>query len=59
MQKNVKVGHANNSEQLEKPKIDPKKVVTFHNGEQNELEDVIKNIELETIQPIRNHPSEL
>jgi hypothetical protein len=28
-------------------------------GSKNELEDVTKNIELETIQPIGNHPSEL
>ncbi len=34
LEKNVEVGHANNIKQLEKPKIDPKEVVTFHNGEQ-------------------------
>jgi len=33
--------------------------MTFHIGEQNELEDVTKNTEPKTIQPIRNYPPEL
>jgi hypothetical protein len=33
--------------------------MTFHNGEQNELDDVTKNTKLETIWPIKNHPLEL
>jgi hypothetical protein len=35
--------------QLEKPKIDIKEVETFHNGEQNNLEDIAKNAKLKTI----------
>jgi hypothetical protein len=42
LQESVEVGHIGNMEQLEEPKIEPKEVATFHNGEQNELEDVIK-----------------
>jgi hypothetical protein len=38
-----------NLKQLEQPKNDPKEVASFHNGEQNELENVTKNIELKTI----------
>jgi hypothetical protein len=30
--------------------------MTFHNGEQNELEDVTKNIESKIIRPTENHP---
>ncbi len=59
MQESAEVGHIGNLEQLEQPKIDPKEVVTFHSGEQNKLEDVIENIELETIPPIENHPPKL
>jgi hypothetical protein len=33
--------------------------MTFHIGEQNELEDVTKNTEPKTIQPIGNYPPEL
>jgi hypothetical protein len=33
--------------------------MTFHNGEQNELEDIIENIKPKIAQPIRNHPLEL
>jgi hypothetical protein len=32
--KKVEVGHEINLEQLEQSKIDPKEVMTFHNGEQ-------------------------
>ncbi len=32
---------------------------TFHNGEQNELKNVIKNIEPKDKQPITNHPPKL
>jgi hypothetical protein len=38
-----KVGHTSNSKWLEQPKIDILEVVTFHNREQNELEDYTKN----------------
>ncbi len=34
-------------------------VVTFHNAEQNELEDVLENIKPKTIWPPRNHPLKL
>jgi hypothetical protein len=53
------VGHVSNTEQLNQPNNNLKEVVTFHSGEQNDLEDVTKNTELETIQPIRNHPLKL
>ncbi len=33
--------------------------MTFHNGEKDELKDVIKHIKPETIQPIGNHPQKL
>ncbi len=58
-QKNVEVRHESNLEQLEQSKIDPKEAMTFHNGEQNKLEDTTKNIEPKTIRPIENHPPEL
>jgi hypothetical protein len=45
MQESAEVGHIGNLEQLEQPKIDPKEVVTFHSGEQNKLDKVIKNIQ--------------
>jgi hypothetical protein len=41
------------------PKINPKEATTFHNGEQNKLEDITKNIELENVQLTKNHPLEL
>jgi hypothetical protein len=49
----------NNLERLEQPKNDLEEVVTFHNGEQKQLEDIIENIEPETVQRIKNHPLEL
>jgi len=33
--------------------------MTFHNGEQNELNDVIKHTKLKIIRPTRNHPPKL
>jgi len=33
--------------------------MTFHNEEQNELEDITENIKLKIAWPIGNHPSEL
>jgi hypothetical protein len=33
--------------------------MTFHNGEKDELKDVIKHTKPETIQPIGNHPQKL
>jgi hypothetical protein len=33
--------------------------MTFHNEEQNELEDITENIKLKIAWPTRNHPSEL
>jgi hypothetical protein len=44
---------------LEQPKIDLQEATTFHNGEENELEDVTKNTWLKTIWPTINHPLEL
>jgi hypothetical protein len=49
----------NNLKQLERPKNHPEEAMTFHGGQENELEDVTKNIKLKTLQPIRNHPSQL
>jgi hypothetical protein len=46
-------------EQLKQAQIDPKEAMTFHNGEQNKLENVTKNIKMATIQPFGNHPLEL
>jgi len=43
LQKNVEVGHIGNLERLKQPKINLK-AMTFHSGEQNELEDITKNI---------------
>jgi hypothetical protein len=43
LQKNVEVGHACKKEQLEQQKINVEEAVTFHCGEQNELEDVTEN----------------
>jgi hypothetical protein len=34
-------------------------VATFHNGEQNDLEGIIKNIKSKASQPTRNNPLEL
>jgi hypothetical protein len=34
---------------MEHPKIDLEKAAIFHNGEQNELEDILKNIEPKTV----------
>jgi hypothetical protein len=45
--------------QLEKPMIDKKEARTFHNGEQNKLEDITKNTKLETVRPTKNHLSKL
>ncbi len=59
MQESVEVGHLNNSEWLEQPKNDLKESMTFHNGEQNELEDVTKNIKSKIVRPTKNHPLEL
>jgi hypothetical protein len=59
LQKTAKVGHVNHTKQLKQPKNNPKEVMTFHSGEQNELEGITKNIELKTIQPIGNHPPKL
>jgi hypothetical protein len=42
-----------------KPKNDLKDVMTFHNGEQNELKDITKNTETKVVWPIENHPLEL
>jgi hypothetical protein len=58
LQESVKVGHAGNSEHLEQPKIDIKKAMTFHNGEQNELEDTIQYTKPKIVRPIGNHPLE-
>jgi len=33
--------------------------MTFHSGEQNELENITKNIEQEIVWPIENHPPKL
>jgi hypothetical protein len=33
--------------------------MTFHSEEQNELENITKNIESKTIQPTENYPSKL
>ncbi len=46
MQESVEVGYIGSSERLEQPKINLEEATTFHNGEQNELEDVTKNIKL-------------
>ncbi len=60
VQKNVKGRQIINSlEQLEMLKINMEEATTFHNVEQNELEDVIKNIEPKDKQPIGNHPPKL
>jgi hypothetical protein len=58
LQKNAKVGHISNLEWLQHPKINLK-AMTFHNEEQNELEDVTKNTKSETVWPIENHPPKL
>jgi hypothetical protein len=44
---------------LEQSKNVPQEVVTFHSGEQNELEDVTKYTKSKIIQPTRNHPAKL
>jgi hypothetical protein len=59
LQKSVEVGHMSNLDWLKQPKNDPKEVVTFHNGEQNKLEDVIGNSESKIVQPTKNHLLEL
>lgn len=59
MQASVKVGHISNLKQLKQRKIDSKEAKTFHIGEQNELENITKNIEPKTIQPTENHGSKL
>jgi hypothetical protein len=59
LQESAKVRHTSNPKQLEQPKIDLEEVMTFHNGEENELEDVTKNTKLKTIRPTINHPLEL
>lgn len=60
LQKNAEVRHTINSlERLELLKINMEEAMTFHNGEQNELEYVIKNIEPRDKQPIKNHPPKL
>jgi hypothetical protein len=46
LQESAKVGHIGSSKWLEQPKINLKVVTNFHSGEQNELEDVTKNIKL-------------
>jgi hypothetical protein len=46
LQKNAKIGHVNNLEQLEQPNIDLEEAETFHSGEQNKLEDITESIEL-------------
>jgi hypothetical protein len=33
--------------------------MTFHNGEENEVEDVAQNTKLKIIRPTKNHPLEL
>jgi precorrin-6B methylase 1 len=48
-----------NLEWLEQPKNDQEEFVTFHNGEQNELEDVIENTKSKIVWPTKNHPSKL
>ncbi len=58
-QESAKIRHISSPKQLELPKINVKDVVTFHNGEQNEKEDVTKNTELKIARPIGNHQSEL
>ncbi len=43
------MGHMSNMERLGQLKNDVDEVVTFHSGEQNELEDFTKNIKPETV----------
>jgi hypothetical protein len=43
LQKNVEIGHTSNLEQLKQPKINLK-AMTFDSGDQNELQDITKNI---------------
>jgi polyhydroxyalkanoate synthesis regulator phasin len=45
LQESAKVRHARHLEWLEQPKINLEEAKTFHNGEQNKLENIIKNIE--------------
>ncbi len=59
LQENAEVSHVNKLERLEQPKNNPKDVMTFHNGEQNELNDVIKNTKSKTVRPTGNHPPKL
>ncbi len=53
------MGHVGSLEKLELPKINIEEATTFHNGEQNKLEDITKNTKLEIGRPIKNHPSEI
>lgn len=59
LHESAEVGHMSNLERLEQPKNDPKEIVTFHNGEENELENVTKTTKLKTIRPTKNCPSRL
>jgi len=59
LQASVKVGHISNLKRLKQWKIDSKEATTFHSGEQNELENITKNIKPKTIQPTKNHPPKL
>jgi hypothetical protein len=56
LQESVKVGHASNLEHLKQPKIGIEEAMTFHSGEQNELEDIIEYTKPKIVQPIGNHP---
>jgi hypothetical protein len=46
LQESAEVGYVGSSMRLEQPKINLEEAATFHSGEQNELEDVTKNIKL-------------
>jgi hypothetical protein len=59
LQESVEIGHVSNPKWLEQPENDPEESMTFHSGEQNELEDVTKNTKSKIVQPTRNHPLEL
>jgi hypothetical protein len=59
LQKNVEIRYACSLENLELPKIDMEEVVTFHNGEQNDLEGIIKSTKLKANRPTRKNPLEL
>jgi hypothetical protein len=59
LQESAKLGHANNLEWLDQPKIDLEEAKTFHVGEQNKLKDITESIELRIVRPMENHPPKL